>query len=87
MLNPKIIAFFVAFFPQFLVPEAPALEQLGVLGGTFLVLVFVIFAAYAFLAGGAQRLIGRASIARACGRAAGLTLIGAGVFTATLRRG
>jgi threonine/homoserine/homoserine lactone efflux protein len=86
MLNPKIIGFFIAFLPQFLVSGYSWAIQLGILGATFLSIVFAIMATYALLAGRIRGLIYRTGVRRALDRAAGTALIGAGVITATLRR-
>jgi threonine/homoserine/homoserine lactone efflux protein len=85
-LNPKSIAFFVAFLPQFVAAGAPALPQLAILGSTFLVLATLNAAAYAILAGSARRGLNRPSVLRAINRAGGSLLIAAGAMTATLRR-
>lgn len=50
-LNPKSIAFFVAFLPQFVRRDAPVLPQLALLGTTFVTLAALNAAAYAVLAG------------------------------------
>jgi threonine/homoserine/homoserine lactone efflux protein len=85
-LNPKSIAFFVAFLPQFVAPGAPVPPQLAILGATFLVLATANAAAYAALAGTARRGLSRPGVVRAVNRLGGTLLIGAGVMTATLRR-
>ena len=85
-LNPKSIAFFVAFLPQFITPTAPVLPQMVVLGATFLVLATINAAGYAVLAGGVRTTIRRPSVLRAINRLGGGILIGAGVLTATLKR-
>lgn len=86
LLNPKIIGFFVAFFPQFMRPGADPVRQLAILGATFLTLVFVIMAGYALLASSARQLLRRPIWHRVSQRLAGVTLIAAGVLTAALRR-
>ena len=50
-LNPKGIAFFVAFMPQFINPQKPVLTQLLLLGATFLLLAVTNAALYAMFAG------------------------------------
>ena len=85
-LNPKSIAFFIAFVPQFLRPEAPLLPQFAVLITTFVTLAAVNALAYALLADRLRRVIARPSILTWITRAGGTTLIGMGVLTATLRR-
>lgn len=58
VLNPKLSAFFLAFLPQFIHPEAgPATAQILVLGGVFMAMTFVVFVVYGFFAAGAGRLI------------------------------
>ncbi len=85
-LNPKSIAFFVAFLPQFVSRSAPALPQLLILGGTFLVLGMVNAGLYALFAGHLRDKIGRAGARRWFNRCGGTALIGAGVLTAALQR-
>ena len=85
-LNPKGIAFFVAFLPQFISPAAPVAPQLFILGATFLVLAIISAAAYAILAGGMRERLRRPRLLRAINRTGGGLLIGAGIMTAALRR-
>ena len=85
-LNPKSIAFFVAFLPQFVVAGQPVLPQFAILGATFLVLATANAAAYGALAGSARRGFSRPSVLKAVNRVGGSLLIGAGVVTAALRR-
>src|SRR6056297_1326248 len=49
-LNPKSIAFFIAFVPQFLDPAAPLLSQTALLIATFVTLAALNALAYALLA-------------------------------------
>jgi len=52
VLNPKVTIFFLAFFPGFLFSGTMATEiQFFVLGGIFMIVSFIIFAAIALLAG------------------------------------
>lgn len=85
-LNPKSIAFFIAFVPQFLRPEAPLLPQFAILIATFVTLAAFNALAYALLADRLRRVIARPAILTWITRAGGATLIGMGVLTATLRR-
>ena len=85
-LNPKSIAFFVAFLPQFVVAGQPIVPQLVILGATFVALATANAAAYAILAGSARRGFGTPGVLRAANRIGGSLLIGAGVVTAALRR-
>ena len=84
-LNPKSIAFFVAFVPQFIVPTAPLLPQMLLLGGTFLALATLNAAAYAILAGSARDAVRHPAINRAVHRTGGGMLIGAGLWVAPKR--
>lgn len=85
-LNPKSIAFFVAFLPQFIDAGDPALPQLMLLGGTFLFLATINAALYAMFAGQLSEYMKQKEIRRWFNRSGGVALIGAGVFTAALRR-
>ena len=85
-LNPKSIAFFIAFVPQFLRPDAPLLPQFFILIATFVTLAAMNALAYAFLADRLRAAIGRPSVITWLTRAGGATLIAMGVLTATLRR-
>ncbi len=85
-LNPKGIAFFVAFVPQFVDPSRPFLPQAAVLVGTFVALAAANAAAYALLAGRISGAVRRPGIRRAFNRTGGAVLMGAGLAVA-LRRG
>ena len=85
-LNPKSIAFFIAFVPQFLRPEAALLPQMSILIATFVSLAAVNALAYAFLADRLRVQIKRPGFMRFLTRAGGTALIGMGLATATLRR-
>jgi len=84
--NPKTIAFFTAFLPQFVDPALPAGRQLAVMCTVAVLLAAVSDSCWAIVAG-----LGRAWFltprrARALGRASGLTLIGAGIWLSLARR-
>lgn len=52
--NPKVLIFFLAFFPQFLVKgssEAEVMMQMLIMGLTFLVITLVVFSCVAWCAG------------------------------------
>ena len=85
-LNPKGIVFFVAFIPQFMIPEAPALPQMLILIATFIVLAIPINIAYAMLAGTLRQTIRNRRTLRRLNRIGGGMLIGAGLMTASLKR-
>ncbi len=85
-LNPKGIAFFVAFLPQFINPAIPALPQLTLLGGTFLFLAVLNAALYAIFAGQLSEYIKKENVRKWFNRCGGGALISAGIITAGLQR-
>ncbi len=85
-LNPKSIAFFIAFVPQFLRPEAALAPQFATLIATFVGLAAINALLYALAADRLRRTITRPSVLRGLTRLGGATLIGMGVATALLRR-
>lgn len=85
-LNPKGIAFFVAFVPQFLDPALPFLPQAALLVATFVVLGALNATLYASLAGRVSGAVGRPAVRHWLNRAGGSVLVGAGLATAAMRR-
>ncbi|MEP3442976.1 MAG: LysE family translocator [Sulfitobacter sp.] len=85
-LNPKSIAFFIAFVPQFIRPEVALLPQFTVLITTFVTLAAINALAYAIAADHLRRIIARPHIITWITRAGGSALIIMGILTATLRR-
>jgi threonine/homoserine/homoserine lactone efflux protein len=85
-LNPKGIAFFVAFLPQFVNPRGDHLAQLLILGATFLVLALINAALYALFAGTLRATLRRPRARRWINRCGGSALVGAGVLTAAMQR-
>lgn len=85
-LNPKSIAFFVAFLPQFIDPGLAALPQLTLLGGTFLLLATINAALYALFAGQLSEQVSKQKIRKWLNRCGGGALIGAGILTAGVQR-
>jgi threonine/homoserine/homoserine lactone efflux protein len=84
--NPKSIAFFCAFVPQFISPASPMPPQALLLGGTFVVLAVVNAALYALLAVRARRTVASPRAMTLVNRVGGSALIGAGLVTAAMRR-
>lgn len=84
-LNPKSIAFFIAFVPQFVVPGAPLLPQFAILIPTFVALAALNALGYALLADRLRARIGRPAVLTWLSRAGGGALVAMGVVTATLR--
>jgi len=85
-LNPKSIAFFIAFVPQFVDPAAPLGPQFAILVATFVGLATLNVFAYAFLADRLRLQIGRPAVIAWLSRAGGAALIAMGAATAMLRR-
>ena len=85
-LNPKSIAFFVVFLPQFVSAQSEAFPQLLILGATFLFLAALNATLYALFAGRLRDTMQNAKVQRWFNRCGGSALIGAGVLTATLQR-
>ncbi|UWR27315.1 LysE family translocator [Sulfitobacter sp. S223] len=85
-LNPKSIAFFIAFVPQFVRTESPLLPQFAILIVTFVALAALNALAYALAADRLRRVIAKPGIIAWITRAGGAALISMGVLTATLRR-
>jgi threonine/homoserine/homoserine lactone efflux protein len=85
-LNPKSIAFFVAFLPQFINHQAPTFPQFLILGATFLSMATLNAALYAVFAGRLRDALGKGQVRRICDRCGGSALIGAGVLTAAMEQ-
>jgi threonine/homoserine/homoserine lactone efflux protein len=86
-LNPKSIAFYVAFLPQFVDPGRPAWPQLVALGATFLLLATINAASYAVLAGQAQHWFRGYRARKRLNRVSGALLIGCGGLVGSMRQG
>src|SRR5271166_4529814 len=84
LTNPKTLAFYAAFLPQFLVSDAPLGRQMAILSVTFIVVALVIDSGWAVLAERARGLVARFSRAR--NRLTGAVLVGAAVGLALARR-
>lgn len=87
LLNPKVIAFNIAFFPQFLDPDAPLAPQMIILGATFLVLAAGAMAVYAVTADQARKLSRGTLGSGIFNKVSGSVLIASGLFMASLKRG
>ncbi len=84
--NPKSIAFFVAFVPQFIRPEAALAPQFTVLIATFVALGTANALAYALLADRLRRRIRKPAVLTWLNRLGGGVLVAMGALTATLGR-
>lgn len=85
-LNPKSIAFFIAFLPQFMRPADPLLPQMLVLESTFVLLAAINATLYAMLAMRLRGAIARPAVLKALNRAGGAILVGAGLATAAMKQ-
>ncbi|WP_120499550.1 LysE family translocator [Roseovarius sp. EL26] len=85
-LNPKSIAFFIAFVPQFITVNSPLLPQFAILIATFVTLAAINTLSYALLADKLRQTIRRPSVLTWLTRSGGVALIAMGLMTATLRR-
>ncbi|MFD1159985.1 LysE family translocator [Roseovarius aestuarii] len=85
-LNPKSIAFFIAFVPQFVSVNAPLAPQFAILIATFVGLAALNALAFALLADRLRMTIRRPNVITWLTRSGGAALIGMGLMTATLRR-
>jgi homoserine/homoserine lactone efflux protein len=84
--NPKTIAFFTAFLPQFVDPSLPAARQLAVMCGVSVLLAALTDSGWAVLAGFGRAWLMKSSHAKLLGRLSGLALIGGGVWLTLARR-
>lgn len=85
-LNPKSIAFFIAFVPQFVQVGQPLIPQFAILIATFVGLGTINALAYALAADKLRQTIRRPGVITWLTRGGGIALIGMGLLTATLRR-
>lgn len=85
-LNPKSIAFFIAFVPQFIVPTTPLAPQFAIMVVTFVGLAGLNALAYALLGDGLRRRIAKPYVLPLLTRLGGGALVVMGVVTATMRR-
>ena len=85
-LNPKSIAFFVAFVPQFIAHDAPLLPQLVVMEATFVGFAAVNALAYALAADRLRRTVRQPGVLKWMNRAGASCLVGMGAATAALAR-
>jgi threonine/homoserine/homoserine lactone efflux protein len=84
-LNPKTIAFFIAFVPQFIRHDQPIAPQLSILIASFITLGTLNALAYALLADRLRSRIGHTSILKWITRIGASTLIGMGILAVTVR--
>lgn len=84
--NPKTIAFFTAFLPQFIDPALPAADQLAVMCVVSVVLAAVSDSCWAVAAGLGRAWFMKPARAQFLARASAITLIGGGIWLSLARR-
>ena len=85
-MNPKSIAFFVAFLPQFISIQNHAFPQFLLLGSTFLMLAALNATLYGVFAGRLRDAMQNPKVRRCFDLCGGTALIVAGVATASVQR-
>jgi threonine/homoserine/homoserine lactone efflux protein len=86
MTNPKTIAFFTAFLPQFIDPNLPAEYQLAVMCMVAVLMAAVTDAFWAVAAGAGRAFFLKQTPTRWLGRLSGAVLIGGGIWLSLARR-
>jgi homoserine/homoserine lactone efflux protein len=84
--NPKTLAFFTAFLPQFIDPTLPPRFQLAAMCAVSVLLAAVTDSVWAIAAGLGRAWFMKPARARILGRASGAMLIGGGVWLSLTRR-
>jgi len=85
-LNPKSIAFFIAFVPQFLDPARPYLTQAAVMVPSYAALAALNALGYTLAADSLRSKLLRPSVLPWITRVGGVSLIAMGLLTATVTR-
>ena len=86
LTNPKTIAFFTAFLPQFVDPSLPAARQLAVMCIAWFLLAGLTDSLWACAAGWARGWFLAPARRKLLGRLSGFALIGGGVWLSLVRR-
>jgi homoserine/homoserine lactone efflux protein len=84
--NPKTIAFFTAFLPQFVDARLPAGPQLLAMCVASVLLAIITDSCFAVASGFGRAWLMHPARARLLGRLSGLTLIGGGIWLSLVRR-
>jgi threonine/homoserine/homoserine lactone efflux protein len=84
--NPKTLAFFTAFLPQFVDPARPAARQLAVMCIVTVLLAAISDSCWAVASGFGKAWFANPARAQLLGRVSGLTLIGGGIWLSLARR-
>ncbi|MTH97230.1 LysE family translocator [Roseibium sp. RKSG952] len=83
-LNPKVIVFFMAFLPNFVVKSAPLVPQLALLIATFVAIGVLVSAVYALAGHSLGTFLHSPSRLQLFNRTGGGFMIGAAALTATM---
>jgi threonine/homoserine/homoserine lactone efflux protein len=86
LTNPKTIAFFTAFLPQFVDPSLPAEWQLFVMCAVSILIAWVFDSGWAIASGLGRAWFMKPSRAKLLGRMSGAVLIGGGIWLSLARR-
>ena len=86
LTNPKTIAFFTAFLPQFVDSRLPAGPQLAAMCLASVLIAAVTDSGWAVASGYGRKWLMHPSRAKLLGRLSGLTLIGGGIWLSLVRR-
>jgi len=86
LANPKTLAFFAAFFPQFIDVSLPYGGQLAVLSASYLLLAVFLDSTYAIAGGLGRTLLATNRCRRYLGRVSGMVLAVGGLWLAGLKR-
>jgi threonine/homoserine/homoserine lactone efflux protein len=84
--NPKTIAFFTAFLPQFVDPKLPAEFQLAVMCAVSVLMATITDAGWAVASGLGRAWFVRPARAKLLGRFSGAVLVGGGIWLSLSRR-
>jgi homoserine/homoserine lactone efflux protein len=84
--NPKTIAFFTAFLPQFVDPALPAEVQLAAMCAVTVLITAVFDSAWGVAAGLGRAWFAKPARAKMLGRLSGTVLIGGGIWLSLTRR-
>jgi homoserine/homoserine lactone efflux protein len=84
--NPKTLAFFTAFLPQFVDPTLPAGPQVALMCAVSVLLAACSDSCWAVAAGLGRAWFMQSSRAKLLGRASGVTLVAGGVWLSLARR-
>ncbi|MGJ8528723.1 LysE family translocator [Maritalea sp.] len=84
--SPKAIAFFVAFFPQFIDPTQPLVPQFTLMAVSFVILDYSAVVAYAFIAQRAGTSLAKSGAAYWINKISGGTVLVGATMLATIKK-